>query len=192
MFLFVYSCGLFSVLVLGLPYWLLRMATSGKYREGLGERLGLIPKRVVESDGASDGRQTIWIHAVSVGEVLAVSRLVKELGQRAPAFRVMLSTTTRTGQRLARQQVGAERSFYFPMDFAWIVRRYLKRLRPVLLVLVETEFWPNVLAQCRKAAVPVAVVNGRVSDRLLSALFAIARSVETHPLKHCAYPGAER
>ncbi len=165
MFLFVYSCGLFSVLVLGLPYWLLRMATSGKYREGLGERLGLVPQRVVESDRASEGRQTIWIHAVSVGEVLAVSRLVKELGRRAPAFRVMLSTTTRTGQRLARQQVGAERSFYFPLDFAWIVRRYLKRLRPALLVLVETEFWPNVLAECHKAAVPVVVVNGRVSDR---------------------------
>lgn len=192
MFLFVYSCGLFSVLVLGLPYWLLRMATSGKYREGLGERLGLIPKRVVESDGASDGRQTIWIHAVSVGEVLAVSRLVKELGQRAPGFRVMLSTTTRTGQRLARQQVGAERSFYFPLDFAWIVRRCLKRLRPALLVLVETEFWPNVLAQCRKAAVPVAVVNGRVSDRSFPRYLRLRGLWKPILFEHCAYPGAER
>ena len=161
MFLFVYSCGLFSVLVLGLPYWLLRMATSGKYREGLGQRLGLVPKHFM----ASDGRPAIWIHAVSVGEVLAASRLVKELGRRAPAFRVVLSTTTRTGQRLAQKQVGADRSFYFPLDFAWIVRRYLERLRPALLVLVETEFWPNVLAECRKAAIPVAVVNGRISDR---------------------------
>ena len=161
MFLFLYSCGLFSVLALGLPYWLLRMAASGKYREGLGQRLGLVPKHLI----ASDGRRAIWIHAVSVGEVLAAGRLVKELARRAPAFRVVLSTTTRTGQGLAREQVGMDNTFYFPLDFAWIVRRYLRRLRPALLVLVETEFWPNVLAECRKADIPVAVVNGRVSDR---------------------------
>ncbi len=161
MLLFVYSCGLFSVLVLGLPYWLLRMATSGKYREGLSQRLGLVPKHLI----GGDQRQAIWIHAVSVGEVLAASRLVKELRARAPAFRIVLSTTTRTGQKLAREQVGADHAFYFPLDFASFVRRYLKQLRPALLVLVETEFWPNMLVQCQKAAIPVAVINGRISDR---------------------------
>ena len=161
MLLFVYSCGLFSVLTLGVPYWLLRMATSGKYREGLSQRLGAVPKYL----SGRDPRRAIWIHAVSVGEVLAASRLMKELGVRAPAFRIVLSTTTPTGQKLAREQVGAANAFYFPLDFAWVIRRYLRRLQPALLVLIETEFWPNVLAECRKAAIPVAVVNGRISDR---------------------------
>ena len=161
--LIIYTFVLFLVLLLGLPYWLLRMATNGKYREGLSERLGWVPKRLREEDA----RQTIWVHAVSVGEVLAASRLVNELAARTPQYRVLLSTTTRTGQQLARERIGLDHSFYFPLDFPWIVRRYLRGLDPVLMVLVETEFWPNLLAECRCAAIPVAVVNGRVSDRSL-------------------------
>ena len=161
--LLLYSCALFLVLVLGLPYWLWQMATDGKYREGLSERLGWVPDRL----RAGDARQTIWVHAVSVGEVLAASRLVNELSASAPQYRVLLSTTTRTGQRLARERTGINHTFYFPLDLPWIVRRYLRRLDPVLMVLVETEFWPNLLTACRRAAIPVAVVNGRVSDRSL-------------------------
>ena len=126
---------LLLALVLGLPYWLLAMATNGKYREGLSERLGWVPDRLREGDA----RKTIWVHAVSVGEVLAASRLVNELSACAPQYRVLLSTTTRTGQRLARERTGANHAFYFPLDFPWIVRRYLRVLDPVLLVLVETE-----------------------------------------------------
>jgi 3-deoxy-D-manno-octulosonic-acid transferase len=161
--LLIYSFLLFLVLVLGLPYYLLAMATNGKYREGLSERLGWVPARLREKDT----RRTIWVHAVSVGEVLAASRLVNELSACAPQYRVLLSTTTRTGQRLARERTGADHTFYFPLDFPWIVGRYLKRLDPVLLVLVETEFWPNLLTACRRSAIPVAVVNGRISDRSL-------------------------
>ena len=160
MLLTVYSFVLLLALLLGLPFWLLRMASSGKYREGLSERLGAVPGRL-----QTDRRQAVWVHAVSVGEVLAAGRLVKELSERIPGVRVLLSTTTRTGQKLARERVGADRTFYFPLDFAWIVRRYFARLRPVLLVLVETEFWPNLLAECGKASIPVAVINGRISDR---------------------------
>jgi 3-deoxy-D-manno-octulosonic-acid transferase len=163
MTLILYTFALLVALVLGLPYWLLAMATNGKYREGLSERLGWVPDRLREGDA----RQTIWVHAVSVGEVLAASRLVNELSACAPQYRVLLSTTTRTGQRLARERTGASRAFYFPLDFPWIVRRYLRVLDPVLLVLVETELWPNLLAACRQAEVPVAVVNGRISDRSL-------------------------
>jgi 3-deoxy-D-manno-octulosonic-acid transferase len=163
MTLILYTCALFVVLVLGLPYWLLAMATNGKYREGLSERLGWVPDRLREGDA----RKTIWVHAVSVGEVLAASRLVNELSACAPQYRVLLSTTTRTGQRLARERTGANHAFYFPLDFPWIVRRYLRVLDPVLLVLVETELWPNLLTACRQNAIPVAVVNGRISDRSL-------------------------
>jgi 3-deoxy-D-manno-octulosonic-acid transferase len=161
--LILYSFALFLVLVLGTPYWLVRMATTGKYREGLSERLGFVPARLREEDS----RRTIWVHAVSVGEVLAASRLVNELSACAPQYRVLFSTTTRTGQRLARDRTGINHTFYFPLDFPWIVRRYLRLLDPALLVLVETEFWPNLLAACRRAGIPVAVVNGRVSDRSL-------------------------
>src|ERR1700761_5909360 len=163
MALLIYSFALFVVLLLGLPYYLLAMATHGKYREGLSERLGWVPDRLREGDT----RKTIWVHAVSVGEVLAASRLVNELSACAPQYRVLLSTTTRTGQRLARERTGATHAFYFPLDFPWIVRRYLRVLDPVLLVLVETELWPNLLTACRQANIPVAVVNGRISDRSL-------------------------
>jgi 3-deoxy-D-manno-octulosonic-acid transferase len=161
--LIIYTFALFMVLAFGLPYWLLMMATNGKYREGLSERLGWVPDRLREGDS----RKTIWVHAVSVGEVLAASRLVNELSACAPHYRVLLSTTTQTGQRLARERTGPNHAFYFPLDFPWIVRRYLRTLDPVLLVLVETEFWPNLLTACRRSSIPVAVVNGRISDRSL-------------------------
>jgi 3-deoxy-D-manno-octulosonic-acid transferase len=159
--LFFYSLALFAVVVLGSPWWLLRMATSGKYREGLTERLGLVPHRVVDVLPAHG--EVVWLHAVSVGEVLAVSPLIQRL--RSEGLTVLISTTTRTGQRLARERFGAGNVFYFPLDFAWIVRRYLRELRPRILILAETEFWPNLLAACGRASVPVVVVNGRISDR---------------------------
>ena len=157
-----YSLALLLVLVVGSPYWLFRMATSGKYREGLAERLGRVPRRVVES---LRGEPVIWVHAVSVGEVLAASRLIEELQVRTSGFRIVISTTTRTGQTLARERFGADRVFYFPLDFAWSVRAYLKVLRPKMLVLLETEFWPRLLVECRRAGTPVVVVNARISDR---------------------------
>ncbi len=137
------------------------MATSGKYREGLAERLGWIPGRIRRSVSRE---RVVWVHAVSVGEVLGAARLIEELTERLEA-RVVISTTTRTGQRLARERFGAERVFYFPLDFAWAVRRWFRMLRPSMLVLVETEFWPRMLVECRRAGVPVVVVNARISDR---------------------------
>lgn len=153
-----YSLALLLVLVAGAPYWLFRMATSSKYREGLGERLGFVPRRL------RIGERVIWVHAVSVGEVLAASRLIEELDERS-GCRVMVSTTTRTGQRLARERFGADRVFYFPLDFGFAVRAYLRALRPRLVVLLETEFWPRMLMECRRDDIPVAVVNARISDR---------------------------
>jgi 3-deoxy-D-manno-octulosonic-acid transferase len=107
----------------------------------------------------------IWLHAVSVGEVLAVSRLVGELDRAFAGYRLVISTTTRTGQELAAQRFGAERVFYCPLDLAWAVRAYLNALRPAMLILAETEFWPNLLSGCFRRGIPVAVVNARISDR---------------------------
>ena len=160
---FAYSVLLLLVLLLSAPWWLLQMLRHGKYRAGLLERLGAVPERLKDA-GA---QQTIWIHAVSVGEVLAVSRMVEELQARLPGWRVVVSTTTDTGQKLARQKFGESEVFYFPLDLSFAVKAYLRLLRPRLLVLAESEFWPNLLHQAHEMGVPVAVVNARVSDRSL-------------------------
>ena len=160
--LLFYSLALVLVLIVGAPYWLFRMATSGKYREGLGERLGFVPKRLLS---ASKNQPVIWVHAVSVGELLAASRMIEDLRKRLPGGRIVVSTTTRTGQALARQRFDAENVFYFPLDFAFAVRAYLRAFKPRLLILMETEFWPRLLVECRRAQIPVTVVNARISDR---------------------------
>jgi 3-deoxy-D-manno-octulosonic-acid transferase len=100
-----------------------------------------------------------------VGELLAAARMMEDLRSRLPEWRIVVSTTTRTGQALAQQRFGVENVFYFPLDFAFAVRAYLRALKPRLLVLMETEFWPRLLVECRRAQIPVAVVNARISDR---------------------------
>lgn len=161
MILFFYNLALFATLLVAAPWWLFKMATTHKYRHGLFRRLGRVPTRRL----CADPRPVLWLHAVSVGEVLAVSRLIAELDRVLPAYRLLVSTTTRTGQDLARQRFGRERVFYCPLDLPWAVRAYLRALRPQLLILVETEFWPNLLSGCFRRAIPVAVVNARISDR---------------------------
>ena len=157
----LYSALLAIGLLISVPYWLLQTLRHGKYRSGLGERLGRVPERLQE--GTS--RPTIWVHAVSVGEVLAVSGLVGELQRRFPQYQVVVSTATDTGQKLAYTRFGEENAFYFPLDFAFAIGPYLRRLRPELIVLAETEFWPNFLRLAHESGARIAVVNARISDR---------------------------
>jgi 3-deoxy-D-manno-octulosonic-acid transferase len=159
---FLYSMALGATMLAGLPYWLFQMVRHGKYRRGLGERLGRVPKRL-RLPGADE--RTIWVHAVSMGEVLAVAGLVEELQRRLPEHKIFVSTTTDTGQALARMRFGENRAFYFPMDFAFAVRAYLRALRPCMVVIAETEFWPNFLRLAHESGARVAVVNARISDR---------------------------
>ncbi len=168
----LYSLGLLAAIILASPYWLLRMVWSGRYRDGIGQRLGTVPQALREFVGH---RRTIWIHAVSVGEVIAASRLIELLDTIDPNFPVVISTTTRTGQKLAQQRFGDTRVFYYPLDFAWIVRRYLRALRPRILVLMESELWPRMIVEAHRANIPVVVVNGRVSDRSLPRYRALQR-----------------
>ena len=123
---------------------------------------------------AHDGAPTIWIHAVSVGEVLAVTQLVAELKAQLQDYRIVVSTTTDTGQKLARQKFGEENVFRAPLDLPWAVQTFLDALRPRMLVLAESEFWPNLLHWARRSGAAVAVVNARVSDRSLPATGAFA------------------
>ena len=102
-----------------------------------------------------------------MGEVLAISRVIEELKTQLPGWRIVVSTTTDTGQKLARERFGDNNVFYLPLDLPFAVRAYLQALRPKLLVLAESEFWPNLLRWAQHSGAAVAVVNARVSDRSL-------------------------
>lgn len=157
----LYSLLLACALLVSLPWWALQVLRLGKYRAGLSERLGFVPPRLRRQ--AKPG--SIWIHAVSVGEVLAISQLAGELKNIVPQRPVFVSTTTAAAQSLARERFGEAQVFFMPLDFGLAVRAYLDLLRPSLLVLAETEFWPNLLHLARKRGAPVAIVNARISDR---------------------------
>jgi 3-deoxy-D-manno-octulosonic-acid transferase len=159
----LYSALLAASLVVGLPFWTFQMARHGKYRAGLGERLGRVPHRILQADSGP----SIWVHAVSVGEVLAVAGLVACLREKFPQHRVVVSTTTASGQKLARARFEEQNVFYFPLDLGFCVRPYLRALRPALVILAETEFWPNSLRLSRASGARVTVVNARISDRSL-------------------------
>lgn len=159
----LYSALLGGVLVLTAPWWCTQLRRGGKYREGWRERLGRVPRgRLVAPQPA---QTVVWVHAVSVGEVLAAAPLIGQLRAALPEARVFVSTTTRTGQAIARARFGGESVFYFPMDFAFAMRGWLRFLRPALIVLVESEFWPRMLFEAACAGIPVAVVNARISSR---------------------------
>ena len=156
----LYSALLAGVMLLAIPFWLWQMLRYGKYRSGFGERWGKVPSRILQQPTQA----AIWVHAVSVGEVLAVSGLLDMLRAQFPADRVMISTTTDTGQKLARERFGEQNVFYFPLDFAFAIRPYLRVLKPRLVILAETEFWPNFLRLIHASGARVAVVNARISD----------------------------
>jgi 3-deoxy-D-manno-octulosonic-acid transferase len=140
------------------PWLAFKALTSEKYRTGYAERLGRIEPREGE-------RPCTWLHAVSVGEMNLVRPLVAALEQRWPKREITLSTATNTGRAAAAKHFPDHRAVYFPLDFSCSVRRALRRIRPDLILLVELELWPNFLAEAQRQEIPVAVVNGRVSDR---------------------------
>src|SRR5262249_5167637 len=157
----LYSLLLALALLASLPWWVVQLLRLGKYRAGLKERLGLVPARLAR--GSHYG--SIWIHAVSVGEELAISHLLEELQKANPKTKIYVSTTTATGQRLARDRFGYDRVFFMAVVFRFALRAYLDCLRPRLLILAEAEFWPNLLHYAKRREVAIAIVNARVSDR---------------------------
>jgi len=149
------------------PYFLLRGLIQGKYLSNIPERLGWrFPPALREENSASSVEKSIWIHAVSVGEVLAVLPLAEQLKSKFPRRRLVVSATTITGQKIARERMPfVDAVFYFPLDWRGPVRRALAAARPAMVIIVETEIWPNFLRECRRADVPVIFVNGRLSER---------------------------
>ncbi len=144
-----------------LPYFAWQAVVHRKYLNNLAERLGRLP-----AAWRMDARPTLWLHAVSVGEKLAALPLLKALHTQFPNHRLIVSTTTATGQQVARERaLEAAGVCYFPFDWRFAVRRALAVIRPQAVILMESELWPNFLAECHAQRIPVLVANGRISDR---------------------------
>ena len=150
------------------PYYLLRGVRYGKTRRGIRERLGSYAKGFTEQ---LRDRQVIWVHAVSVGETRAVAPLLRSLRERYPQACLLLSNVTETGREVALNVPEADHCIFFPFDLSWVVRRVLKRIRPSIIILMETEIWPNFIHAAKLHGIPVVVVNGRISDRSLKRYF---------------------
>jgi 3-deoxy-D-manno-octulosonic-acid transferase len=157
---FLYSLVLSIGFVVLLPYFAYQAIRRGKYISSFKQRLGFLPRSL-----GYDGRPTIWVHAVSVGEFLAACPLVESIRQQMPDYRIVISTTTVTGQQLARVRSACTDIFYFPFDWAFAVRRSLDCICPTAVIMIETEIWPNFLRECRRRAVLTFLANGRISAR---------------------------
>ena len=158
---FLYSI-LFSIgFIAFLPRLIYDALRHGKYVTGFRQRLGQIPAI------NTNGRPVIWLHCVSVGEAQAARPLARAILDQFPSYALVVSTTTLTGQHLAREifRHDATATIYFPFDWAWTVRHALRAINPSALLIMETELWPSFLRECRMRHVPVAIVNGRLSGR---------------------------
>lgn len=157
----LYSLAIFVLAVALFPWFLYQALRYGKYVSSVGQRMGVLPVSF-----NLDGDESIWIHAVSVGEALTVRALLPDLRRQYPDLKIFLSTTTITGQQIARERLTeVDAVFYFPFDLPIFVNRTLRLVRPRLFIMMETEIWPNLLRACKRDGVRTLMVNGRISSR---------------------------
>ncbi len=168
-----------AALVLVSPLVLYRCIRHGRYRRGIAQKLfglsrmeaqslvrnAIAASRLAEIDRLNEPMRCVWVHAVSVGEVNLLPNLVRRLEQERPESRVVISSSTDTGYDLAVKLFGEARVFFCPLDFSWATSRTIGNLRPELLVLTELELWPNLIRLARQSGCPIAVINGRLSER---------------------------
>jgi len=158
----LYNCILFCVGLFLLPYYQLRGLRYGKSRRGARERLGYFTDEQLRQ---VEGKKVIWFHAVSVGETRASIPLLKRLRQEYPDYTLLVTNVTETGHALAEELDSVDICFFFPFDFTWVVRKVLKIVSPRLIIIVETELWPNFIREAQRLHFPLMMVNGRLSDR---------------------------
>ncbi|MEA3561018.1 MAG: 3-deoxy-D-manno-octulosonic acid transferase [Candidatus Omnitrophota bacterium] len=155
----IYNLVYLILAVIYLPYFLFRIAKDKKYGEGFFMRFGSLPKKRL-------GGKTIWLHAVSVGEVRGAETLIIGLEKEFPDHLLVISTITRTGNQIAKKITSTKKNtvvIYFPFDFSWIVKRVVDRIAPDVFLMFETEIWPNLITYLSKKGIPVVLVNGRIS-----------------------------
>lgn len=156
----IYNLILIIIFLLYIPF-LIYNFFRGKYKKGFWERLGILPQ-VINTKFRSE--PTIWIHAASVGETIAATPLVKEIKKEFPEYKILFSTMTDTGREMAASIDVIDGLIYFPLDLSWIVRRVLLQINPELVILVETELWPNFIREIKKCDSRIMIASGRISD----------------------------
>lgn len=158
----LYSFFLFLTLIIYIPVYFVRIKLLRGESLHLKERLG---RGLFTINGRKD---TLWIHAVSVGEVLSLQNLIKQIKIQHPEWLIHFSSLTNTGIRMARENmIGADHIFFAPLDFAFNVRKFMKSLKPDVFLLAESEFWPNLLREASTHSKGIILINGRISDRSL-------------------------
>jgi 3-deoxy-D-manno-octulosonic-acid transferase len=163
-FYILYNAILTFVLLISLPFLPVIALLGGRYRDGLSQRLGLY----FGADFRTlTGARPIWVHAASVGEVRSAANFINEIKGRLPAAKVVLSTFTSTGNRIAKDMDFADLVIFLPLDVRWIIRRVLAKIEPSALIVIETEIWPNLLREAFKKGVPTLLLSGRLSGKAL-------------------------
>jgi 3-deoxy-D-manno-octulosonic-acid transferase len=156
----LYNTLLTLLLLLCAPYFFIRGLFQERLRKSLTERLGFLGTQSFDSP--------IWIHAASVGEVFCSIPLLRRIKKEFPQRKILLTTMTSTGHEAAKAQLPeADHILFFPMDHPLILRRVFKKIQPTLLLIAETELWPNLLRTCGKKGIPMILFNGRVSEKSL-------------------------
>jgi 3-deoxy-D-manno-octulosonic-acid transferase len=157
----LYNILLFIAAVLALPYYAIKMTLTGKYRKSMGPKFGLVSPSIFAE---MKGSPRIWIHAVSVGEVTAAEPIAASLRKHFPKACIVLSTSTETGQDMARRIVSGATSFiYYPLDIPFVVKKVITKVKPDIFILTETELWPNFIRACKDQGAKIIMVNGRIS-----------------------------
>jgi 3-deoxy-D-manno-octulosonic-acid transferase len=165
---FLYNLILTVVFACALPFTPFIGLLGSRYRDGFIQRLGFYPSAILASLA---GARPVWIHAASVGEVRSAEALVRELKARAPQRKILISTFTATGHRIAERLDGVDAVIFLPLDLLWIVRRTLMSFRPSALLIIETEIWPNLLREAFRYGVPTLLLSGRLSAKAFSRYF---------------------
>jgi len=158
----LYDLALLLAALLLMPYYVVKGWRYGKSRRGIRERLGFFTTKRLQP---LQGKEVFWVHAVSVGETRAAIPLVKALRKTHPDAALVISNVTETGHAIAAKIPEVDLCMFFPFDLSWVVKRVLKKIHPRQIVLVETELWPNFVRLAHAAKIPLALINGRISDR---------------------------
>jgi 3-deoxy-D-manno-octulosonic-acid transferase len=160
---FIYNTLLFIISLLASPFIFYAVLSEKKYRKGLSQKLGLLSPDLLQKLA---GTRPVWIHAVSVGEVMATIPLIQQIKKRYPSQKIVLSTVTVTGSYTASLRAReVDAVMYFPFDYPFIVRRVIRKINPKLFLTLETEIWPNILRELKRKNIPSVLISGRISNR---------------------------
>ncbi|MCK4401498.1 3-deoxy-D-manno-octulosonic acid transferase [bacterium] len=160
MIYFIYNTLLYFISIIAAPYFLCKLVFYKKHRMGLSQRFGKLPQSLI--DTAQSGK-SVWIHAVSVGEVAAAMPFIEEFRKMFPKYRIFLSTVTATGNQFAKKIKNIDGLFFFPFDYLFAVKKVLEHISPNIFITFETEIWPNFLKSAQDMNIPCILINGRIS-----------------------------